>query len=242
MTRTRTRLAAALIPLFLVTAACGGGEEGGDRARTIDAPPSAAPAEPEGDGDKTLSQAQLQAALLTVQDLPTGYTLDTAASDEDEDEDEDLNPASDDCAARFEALDESNVEPAAEAAVDFEGGFGVVLQQELSSYEDEKDLSEAFEEFATLASDCPSFKDTDADTGETTEFTLGSLSFPKLGDDTLAFAVSIKTPDFEGKLNLVIVQLGRNIMYIGQGGLSADAAVLEQAARTGLQKLAAATE
>jgi hypothetical protein len=62
------------IAVALLASACGGNEDSAsdDRARTITAPESEAPAAPEGDGDKTLTEAQLQSALLTVQDLPTG--------------------------------------------------------------------------------------------------------------------------------------------------------------------------
>lgn len=234
----RRRLVAVLVPVVLVTTAgCGSGGDttGDERARTIEGPASEAPDVPAGDGDETLSEAELRAALLTVQDLPTGYTLDSSP---DEDDDEPLQ--GDDCAARFEALDEANEDPAAEAEVDFEGGFGVLLSESLSSYDDKDQLEEAFDKFASLASDCPSFTDTDDD-GTTTKFTLGALSFPKLGDETLAITLNVEAAEFNGKINIVVVQLGRNLMSVLQGGLTADAAVLEQAARKGLEKLAAAT-
>lgn len=231
------RLPAVAVSLLVLIAACGGEEQdvADDRARTLDPPASAeAPAKPEGDGDKLLSESELQAALLTVQDLPTGYTVDTSLNEDDEDE------PGDECAARFEALDEGEVEPAAEADIGYEGGFGIVLEQGLSNFEDEDDITAQFDSFSKLAADCPKFTSTDAD-GAETQFTVGALSFPKLGDDTLAFALTVETPDVRGRINIAIVQLGRNVMYVSQGGLTADAAVLEQAARKGLERLAAAS-
>lgn len=237
----RTATALALTSTLVLTAACGGGEEGNsdDRARTIDAPASAEPAEPEGDGEKTLNEAELQAALLTVQDVPTGYTLDTAAAEEDDDSTTD--GGSEECSARFEALGEADdKDVSAEAEVSFEGpSLGTVLEQGLESYEDEDVPKQRFEDVLEVLSDCPTFSSTE--NGETTDFTVSSLSFPKLGDDTIALNLKVKTSEFDAVANLVVVRLGRNVMSVTQGGLTADVAVLEQATRKGLEKLAAAT-
>lgn len=238
----RTATALALTSALVLTAACGGGEEGDgdDRARTIDAPASAEPAELEGDGGKTLSEAELQAALLTVQDVPTGYTLDTAAAEEDDD-DSTTEGGSEECSARFEALGEADdKDVSAEAEVSFEGpSLGTVLEQGLESYEDEDVPKQRFEDVLEVLSDCPTFSSTE--NGETTDFTVSSLSFPKLGDDTIALNLKVKTSEFDAVANLVVVRLGRNVMSVTQGGLTADVAALEQATRKGLEKLTVAT-
>lgn len=240
---TARRFAAVLVPLAVLAASCGGSDDsdGDERARTIEAPESEAPKEPEGGGgggDKTLSEAELKAALLTVQDLPTGYTLDTSP-DEDDDE---TQGSSEECSDRFEALTEAEEQDdTTEAEVSFEGGLGVVLEQGLESYPDEEIPAERFDQVVEVLNDCPSFTSTEAD-GTNTEFTISPLSFPKLGDDTIALNIKVKTSEFDGVLNFAVVRLGRNVMSIGQGGLTADAAVLEQVARKGLEKLAGASE
>lgn len=228
------------VPLILALTACGGGGDAGDdeRARTVSAPSSAA-AEPEGDGDETLTEAQLQAALLTVPELPTGYTA--AAAEEEEEDDSEATGNSDECSAKFEELGEAEGQEAASAEASFEGGFGVVLEQGLESYEDEETVSQRFDDVVEVLSECQAFSSTDDD-GVTTDFTIGALSFPKLGDDTVALAVTGKTPDISVSLNFVVVRLGRNVMSIAQGGLTTDPAALEQAARKGLEKLGAASE
>ncbi|MCY7365958.1 MAG: hypothetical protein LH469_11715 [Frankiaceae bacterium] len=114
------------------------------------------------------------------------------------------------------------------------------MEQGLESYEDEDTVEDRFDDVVAVLSDCPTFSSTD-ETGAKTDFTLAALSFPKLGDDTVALAITGTTPDFTIKINVAIVRLGRNVMSVTQGGLTADAAVLEQASRTGLDKLAAAT-
>jgi hypothetical protein len=225
----------------LVLAGCGG-DDGvdDDRARTLTAPsPTAAEDAAEGTGGKSLTEAELKAALLTVQELPTGYTLDT--SPDDDDDDGDVDGASKECSDRFKALSEANdADKSSEAEVSFEGGFGVILEQSLESYEDDDVVEERFDQFVEVLNDCPTFTQTDEEGGKT-EFTIGPLSFPKLGDDTIALNIKFATSDFNGALNLVTVRLGRNVMSVTQGGLTADAAVLEEVARTGLNKLAAAT-
>lgn len=229
----KIRYAAALaMSLTMVTVGCGGGDSAsdGDRARTIQAPENEAPADLKSDGDKTLTEAQLKSALLTVPDLPTGYKAGTVEQDDSE-----TDAGNDECAKKFDALDEGSDDEAAKAEASFEGGFGIVLEQSLKSYEDEDQAQ--FGDIIEVLSDCPSFTSTDAD-GTKTEFKLSALSFPKLGDDTLALALTGKTPDFAIVLNLVIVRLGRNVIFVSQGGLTADAAVLEQVTRKGLDKLA----
>jgi hypothetical protein len=235
--RTMTAVTAALV---VAVAGCGGGDDGSqERARTVTTATTAPPEEVEGGGDETLTEAQLQAALLTVTDLPTGYTA--AADDGVDDDADDGEPVGTDadCSARFEALGESEGTETASADVDFEGGFGVVLEQSLESYEDEDVLTKRFDDVVDVLSECPSFTTTD-DAGATIELTISSLSFPKLGDDTVALAVAGTSGDFDIRLNIALVRLGRNVMNVAQGGLTADAAVLEEVARTGLSKLAAA--
>jgi hypothetical protein len=234
------RIVATTALLALALTACGGGGDAGEdeRARTVTAPSSAAAGpEGDGDGDKTLTEAQLQAALLTVPELPTGYK---AAAEEQDDDDNETTGTNDECSAKFEQLGEAEGQESASAEASFEGGFGVLLEQGLESYEDEDTVQQRFDDVVEVLSQCQAFTSTDDD-GVTTEFTIGALSFPKLGDDTVALAVTGRTPDFNLSLNFVVVRLGRNVMSIAQGGLTTDAASLEQAARRGLEKLAAAS-
>lgn len=232
--------AALSLASLLFVGACGGSDDTGeDRARTIDAPATSAAAEPEGDGDKTLTEAELKAALLTVQDLPTGYSV----GESEEDEDSTVDAGSDECSEKYEALGEADEKDvSAEAEASFEGpSLGTILEQGLESYEDEDVPEQRFDDVLAVLNECPSFTDTD-EAGEKTEFTVSSLSFPKMGDDTVALNIKVKTSEFQGVVNFVVVRLGRNVMSVAQGGLTADVAALEQAVTKGLAKLGAASQ
>lgn len=224
--------------LVLALSACGGGGDAAEdeRARTVTAP-SSPETEPEGNGDKTLTEAQLQAALLTVPELPTGYKA-AAAQDQDDDDSETAGTSAE-CSDKFEQLGEAEGQESASAEASFEGGFGVVLEEGLESYEDEDTVQQRLDDVVEVLSQCQTFSSIDDD-GVTTDFTIGALSFPKLGDDTVALALTGKTSDLNVSLNFVVVRLGRNVMSVAQGGLTTDPAALEQAARTGLEKLAVA--
>lgn len=230
------------IAVLLLATACGGSDDSSEdnRARTIEVAPSSAAPEPEGDGEKTLTEAELKAALLTVQDLPTGYTVGTT---DDEGEDTTTDGGSEECSEKFEALGEADKQDvSAEAEANFEGpSLGTILEQGLESYEDEDVPQQRFDDVLAVLSECPTFSDTD-ETGAKTDFTVSSLSFPKMGDDTIALNIKVATADFNGSVNFVVVRLGRNVMSIAQGGLTADVPTLEQAVTKGLEKLAAATE
>lgn len=230
------KMAVTTTLVALTLTACGGDVGDDERARTVTAPSSAS-AEPQQDGDKTLTEAQLQAALLTVPELPTGYK---AGSGQQED-DSDTTGTSDECSVKFEQLGDAEGQESASAEASFEGGFGVVLEQGLESYEDEDLVRQRFDDVVEVLSQCQTFTTTDG-AGVTTDFTIGALSFPKLGDDTVALAVTGKTPEIDISLNFAIVRLGRNVMSIAQGGLTTDPAALEQAARKGFEKLTAASE
>jgi hypothetical protein len=130
---------------------------------------------------------------------------------------------------------------AASAEASFSGGaIGPLLEQSFESYEDEDTVEDRLNDVVAVLWDCPTFSSTD-EAGVTTDFTVAAFSFPKLGDNNVALAITGKTPDLTVVINVAIVPPGRNVMSVTQGGLTADAAVLEQASRKGLEKLAAAS-
>lgn len=233
--RIRRRLATTVVPLLLLATACGG-DDSDERATTVSPQPSSsAPAGEEAAPEGTLSQVQLEQALLTVPDLPTGYTQGTPSRDDDTPTQSD-NP---ECAARFDELDSAEDEAVATAEASFEGpGPGVLLEQSLASFEDETRLSERLATVTELLSECPRFTTTDAGGVEST-INVKPLSFPALGDETLAVGFVIETPELNLNLNLVVIRVGTILQTVYQGGLSADPAALEQAARKSTEKVQA---
>lgn len=242
MSTRNLRTTTSAMVLSLALAGCGG-DGADDRATTItpktDGAASSAAAAPEGDGDKTLTAAQVKSALLTVQDLPTGYSVDT--SPEEESEDDITNSDDADCVAKFKGLnDADNEDQSEQAKASFTGpGLGTVLEQGIESFDDEEVPEKRLKDVVEVLSDCPTFSSTED--GVKSDFSVSSLSFPKLGDDTVSLALTVKTPEVSVGLNIVLVRLGRNVMSVTQGGLATDVVALEQASRKGLDRLAAAT-
>lgn len=233
---TARRATAVIAAIVVSLAGCAGDDTGSEELTRTVTPSADAPNEVGDAVDETLSEAQLRSALLTVTELPTGYTR---APDDVDGDDEDGQTVGQDapCSERFQALDATDDLAVAKADVDFEAGLGVVLQQELSSFREEDELQERVGVVVDVLADCPSF--TSEEDGGTTRFTVGELSFPELGDDTVALALAVTSQDLDVRLNIALVRLGRTLMTVSQGGLTADSAVLEQVTRTGLDKLVA---
>lgn len=235
-------LAAAL----LVLSGCA--EERSSRAQTVDppsessaatepAPAESSAAEPDDAAGEQLTQEQADAALLTVQDLPTGWTTDPAA-EEDDGPDDITEPA--ECAQIFQALEDQQ-DPVAQAEADFTaGGFGPFLSQSVSSFDDS--TTDALAAVTEALNACPTFTSIDAD-GVRAEFTAAPLSFPNVGDSTVAVRLSASTEDFDLAFDVVAVSLGNNGMTIVAGGLTPmDGVQLEQVVRAGVSRIATAAQ
>lgn len=226
---------------LLLLAGCG--EERATRAETVDEPSSPVTAEaaeseaPEPDdaaGDP-FSQEQVEAALLTVQDMPTGWSEDT--SGDEEDSQDTTEPA--ECAQIFDAMLWEQQDPVAKADVDFTaGGFGPLLSQSIASFDDP--TAEALAGITDALNQCPEFTSVDAD-GVRSDVTATALSFPNVGDSTVAVRLNFTAEDFDVVFDVIVVSIGNNSMTLVAGGLTpVDATDLEELARAGVSKIAAA--
>jgi hypothetical protein len=64
------------------------------------------------------------------------------------------------------------------------------------------------------------------------------MSFGNLGDQTLAFAMSLESSMFEVSFNVAYVVVGHNVVSMVNGGLAgADGAQLEKLAKQAITKL-----
>ena len=245
MSRSIHRLigaSAVVAVLSLVATGCGG--DRAERAVTVDpqksssTPDSAEEAEvveaPEDPAGDQLSKAQIGRALLSVSDLPAGWTA-TPAEDDEESEDTVSPPK---CKDVLDALDETSTDAAAEGEANFNKGgpFGTILSQTISSYADPVDSSRV-QKIADAFSNCPTFKSTDSD-GEVSEITVSPMSFANLGDQTLAFAMTLESSGFAVSVNVAYVVIGHNVGAMVNGGLAgADGAQLEKLAKQAITKL-----
>lgn len=154
--------------LALISTACGGE----DRAQTLEAEPTEVPAE-----QVVTDEATLRQALLTIEDLPTGWT--TAAEEEGATEEE---PAP------------CGIEPTEEETTSVEehfqkGELEDQLMVSVSAFDNAGDAEAALQEFRTQLQNCREWEDTD-DEGTHFAWALSPLSFPNLGEETVAFRVS----------------------------------------------------
>lgn len=203
-----------------------GESDNSENAESAEAPRDAA-------GDR-LSRAQIRKALLSVADLPAGWTQ--TPNEEEDDSEDSVSPAK--CKDVLDALDDNSTDAAAEAEANFNKGgpFGTILSQTISSYADEVD-PDVVQDIANAFSECPTFTSTDSE-GEVSKVTVSPMSFANLGDQTLAVAMTLESSMFTISVNLAYVVIGHNVVALIQGGIAgADGAKLEKLTRQAIKKL-----
>ncbi|GAB6984822.1 hypothetical protein [Nocardioides pyridinolyticus] len=237
-------LAACGVFAVLAGAVAGCGEDRPDRAVTVDPKGSASSgtdasgeeeaAVPQSSAGDQLTEAQIDAALLTVGDLPSGWTK--SPEEADDDSEDTIEPAR--CQEVIDALDDSSSDAATEGEANFNrgGAFGTIMSETISSYADEVD-ADVVQHIADAFSDCPTFTSTDAD-GEVSKVTVSPMSFANLGDQTLAVAMSFESSMFTVQVNVAYVVIGHNVLALINGGVGgADGAELEKFAKLAVSKL-----
>ena len=242
----RIRHAVAAMPLIAVgilLSGCGGTPE---RAATVGtqpagpAPQESSPApKPKGAGDG-LTAAQAKSGLLAVSDMPTGWAA--TKNDPDSTSDSKIEPAS--CQKMFDDMDaktEGKKAKIKQKATFSEGGMmGTQLVMEIGSFDDDAQGNKV-QAIAKALTECSTIKSTE--NGQTATLTLNGLSFPNLGDQTLALRANVKTQEIEAVSDMVFVAVGHNIVSFTTVGLQPmKGADLEKIARTGMTKVAQAAK
>lgn len=235
------RLSAVLLGFVVLGASGCSSEERPERADTVQAPSASQPsasgtASENAAADTALTPEQAQAALLTVQDLPTGWSTDPSAAPTEEDGDDPIQP--EECAAVFRPLKDGS-DPLAKAEANFSsGGLGPVLQQTVTSFED--DAADRLQGLTDALGACPEFSLTDS-SGVVTTFVAAPLSFPNLGDRSLAVRLRGSNDTIDVTLDVVYVAVGRNAVSLVTGGLvPMPGADLEAVGRRSVERLDAA--
>lgn len=191
-----------------------------------------------------LTDAQIEKALLAVDDLPSGWSVSADDEDEDEDDDSDSETSADnpECQKLMDAMDgDDESEAFGEGEVSFQQSeWGPFLSQSVSSKEGDE-IEKAMTAFREAFETCESFTETDAD-GTKTEFKISDMSFPDLGDDTVALKMSAEAEGFPVDVPLVVVRVDQNVILLASFGIGQgmDAKELETVARTAVTKVKAA--
>lgn len=192
---TLLRRIALPLALALLTTGCGDDSDDDQRADTIDDPTSTTQADEPADTTTTEDSAvddeqqqSLESKLLTVEDMPSGYTLSSSDDTDDDDETDDF------CEGAFDQFDQlEGFEDDAEAEVEFQKGQptmagGAFVTQSLGVGDGDR-LAEAFERLPSAFEQCVAFSTTEDD-GTTVSGSFSPLSFASFGDDTFATHVS----------------------------------------------------
>jgi hypothetical protein len=235
----RSMLAVMLAVVVAATGACGGrddravtiNEGDGTSSQTKDNPEAEAPDDPVGD---ELTQKQVNAALLTVADLPSGWTLGEPS--EDDSDDDEITPAK--CGELVDAMSADEEAAVAEGERDFNKGgpFGTLMGVSISSYEEEVD-SDKLTDIAEVFGECSSFKGTDSE-GVATEYKVAPLSLANIGDKSLALTMTVESEGFTIPINIYLVVIGHNVMTFFNGGVTgADGADLETIGKLAIKRL-----
>ena len=240
----RKKIVAMVAVLALVSGACGGGEEPAERADTVD---DTAQGETAGDqnDDAASGDVDVEEALLTLEDLPTGWTTSPDAGEADEG------------AAQFCAgLDMSDDEPDAEAEASFQRSeMGPFVSHVVGRF-DGGEAEKRFAELREAIDECGEFDTTDED-GNTLTGRLSAVSFPEVGEESLAVRLSgtvttVADPDFgerefpmagdlvffrQGDLVAGLFHITIDASAFGGGGGGLDSTITEDLARKAEEKV-----
>lgn len=169
---------------------------------------------------------QLKTALLTLSDMPTGWTTsDQTGSD---------NSSSSMCGATPTptSSDETTV------SVDFQRSqLGPFLTEQINAVPSGQ-MKKVFDKIKNSLS-CTSWTEPDSE-GTPTTYQLSPLSFPKMGDDTFAFRMSGGSGIFTFEADAVYIRVGDSIITIANvavGSVNSD--LTESIAQKAVDKLQA---
>lgn len=229
----KPRNLATALAVTMLLSGCGSDEPStsGAAESAPAAPTQAAPA-PEAE---PLTKAELQAALVTLEDLPAGYTPDEVSEDDDG-EFEAADPA---CQERYDLLSDYGDDALVEAEVAFAQEPATTIEHGWGVYEaSQEELSAQFAELESLVSECPESQIISTDGTPPLDLRLKPISFPDLGDDSFAMTGEVEAEGITVGLVFAFVRVGNNIQYIGQGGLGdSDPELVAKVAALGVERL-----
>jgi hypothetical protein len=237
-------LIATLLCLGLIGLAGCSPDGGGDGERAVpldgDAASGEATSEETDEAElashqQELTTEQAEQALLTVQELPTGWAAGHRPRHEPSGQDV-VEPAR--CEDLLGSLEGSNdEEPVAEAQAHFTNGgpSGVQLVESIDSYAEP--VAEDIAATAGALEECSEFTTVNAK-GVRTRFEVAEMSFPNVGDETLALQVVMEQEGLQLNTSVVIVAVGHNtVSLVGGGFIDVPARELEQIAHRAVAKL-----
>jgi predicted small secreted protein len=216
----------AICALFAAGCKANGATNG--RARTVPQETASGSPRNKTDTSKRLTEEQLRAALLTINDMPTGFTLDATNK-------KDSNSNFQGCEQLAGLEQRSDTENGIDVSFT-KGGFGPFVSESLGQ-KTEQGAKDALDKFANAFSACKTVRSIGSD-GKAIELKLSPLSFPKLGDDTFALRMSGDAEGITVGFDVVVIRRsGVMILILNAGIGSPDSAITETVARKALEKV-----
>jgi len=214
-------VAAFFLALVVALAGCSSTTRGS--ASQASATPSGTKSEP------VPTQAALDAAMLTLADMPTGYTKDTSSESSAASSSASPPPSTDNkqCSQTFGNGSSNTLDTrkaAVKADVQFAGSdLGSEIFEATGVFTATQTARNYIGAFSSAVAKCTTtWTETDKD-GKST-YTLAPLSFPKSGDTTVAIQEKIKSESALGLsvvLDLVAVQTKNALVITAQSGIAA---------------------
>ena len=202
--------ALAVVAIAVTLAACDGGSKAQSGTTTTGAAPTTAQsAETDTAAGSTttavrpLTEAQLKSALLTVTDLPTGWSTTPPRTNKKG-------------VCNHPSVDKA-ITPAASTESDFVKGKVVpFFGEQFLAYPDDATAARAFDKFKSNASSCTTYQED----GVTVD--IGQLSVPQLGDRTFGYRQTLSQGGQSVVLDDTVIQRGPLLVYTGYGDFGAD--------------------
>ena len=216
--------------MALAAAGCSGGSARGATSGTAPVATGAAPGSPTTE----VTDASLEAMLLTIADMPAGWSVDPTDSSNGTNESSGM-PA---CLQQLDSVGSGPSDPSAEAK--FVGSAAGLPAADETIGPFGPDASSTFDEASALLSSCA---DVSFDTGgQHISGTMATLSFPDLGDESAAWRMSFTVQGMPLSIDLALVRRGDLGVLVSAAYLgSADPRFLQTMATKALAKLPAST-
>lgn len=226
-------LAALALASALVLAGCG--------PSGPDVDPSEYGAVVEEAPNKLLTDAQIKKSLLTVDDLPDGWSYDSEYGDGGG---SDSRTTSEDpgCAKLTAALSSADdTATSGEGDVSFsKSEYGPFLTQTVRSRGDDNPVK-AMKSLRDALKGCDFFTMVDDARGVKTDYVVSDLSFPELGDDMVAMTLRSSTEGQSVDMPMVIVRVDQALVMLASFALGGrmEANEFEAVVRTAVKKVKA---
>ena len=224
-------LAVPVVTAALLLSACGGGSHPS---------PNPTPTTPAIE----LSADQLNSAVLTLDDMPTGYSKsDNYTNDGNGDNASASYQGASACTALTDVLGQQSTAVDASAGAGYSSGpFGPFVVENLAAYPADHDLSADFTALKSALNSCPSISVSSSKGSVNASAKLSPLKFGSYGDETLAVQMNgqVKDLSIDFGLKAVFVRVGPNtitLLSIALGPTPLANLVLQSIAKTATDKL-----